>query len=299
MIRLIAAATILFFIGAVLLMSEMRFFRTRTLTSRVSPYLPGGSLKRRQELLSLESFGELLRPLAESIGSITARVFGVSEELPRRLRRVHWEIDSAGFRLRQVGWAIGALAFVLLVSVGLGLPVSVVIAGSLITPLLAFLIVEQQLANASDRWKARTFQELPVISEQIAMLLGSGFSLGAALHRVSDRGSGVVAQDFAIVVNRIRQGTSEQAALQEWSDVVDVPAVARLVSILALNRESGDLGSLVAAEARNVRADAHRELIEAIERKTQQVWIPVTLAALVPGIILMMIPFIRALSAFT
>lgn len=299
MIRLIAAATILFFVGATLLLSEMRFFRNRTLASRVSPYLPGGSLKRRQELLSLETFGELLRPLAESIGSVTARVFGISEELPRRLRRVHWDIDSSGFRLRQVGWAVGALAFVLLLSLGLGLPAPVVVGASLITPLLAFLIVEQQLATASDRWKARTFQELPVISEQIAMLLGSGFSLGAALQRVSDRGSGVIAQDLAVVVGRIRQGASEDAALQEWSDVVDVPAVARLVSILALNRESGDLGSLVAAEARNVRADAHRELIEAIEKKTQQVWIPVTLAALVPGIILMMIPFIRALSTFT
>jgi len=298
MIRLIAAATILLFVGATLLLSELRYFRSRTLASRVSPYLPGGSLLRRQELLSLESFNELLRPLAQAVGSITARVFGVSEELPRRLRRVHWEIDAEGFRLRQVGWALGAFTGVLLVGLVLGLPAPIVILASLGAPLLAFLVVEQQLANASDRWKQRTFQELPVIAEQIAMLLGSGFSLGAALQRVSERGGGVVSRDLAVVVSRIRQGASEQVALQEWSDVVDVPAVARLVSILALNKESGDLGSMVATEARNVRADSHRELIEAIEKKNQQVWIPVTVAALVPGVILMMIPFIRALSAF-
>ena len=263
MIRLVAAATLLLFIGATLLLSEVRFFRSRTLASRVSPYLPGGSLRRRQELLSLESFGELLRPLAEAVGSVTARLFGVSEELPRRLRRVHWEIDASGFRVRQVGWALGSLSVALIFGIALALPTPVILFGSLGAPLLAFLLVEQQLANASDLWKERTFQELPVVSEQIAMLLGSGFSLGAALQRISERGTGVVAQDLTLVIGRIRQGTSEQAALQEWSDVVDVPAVERLVSILALNKESGDLGNLVATEARNVRADADRRLIEA------------------------------------
>lgn len=298
MIRLFAAATILLFIGATLILSEFRFFRNRSLASRVSPYLPGGTLRRRQELLSLETFSELLRPLAESLGALTARLFGVSEELPRRLRRVHWDIDAAGFRVRQVGWSLSTLAAVLVVGIALGLPAIIVLVGSIAVPLITFLVVEQNLANASDRWKQRTFHELPVISEQIAMLLGSGYSLGAALQRVSERGSGVVSQDLEIVVSRIRQGSSEQAALREWADLVDVPAVARLVSILALNKEAGDLGSLVAAEARNVRVESHRELIEAIERKNQQVWIPVTVAALVPGVILMMIPFIQALSSF-
>ena len=170
--------------------------------------------------------------------------------------------------------------------------------GVLIAPLLAFLIVEQQLATASDSWKHRTFQELPVVSEQIAMLLGSGYSLGAALQRVSTRGSGVIAKDLEVVTQRIRQGAGEHAALVEWADTADVEAVTRLVAILSLNKEAGDLGTMVATEARTVRAEAHRELLEAIEKKNQQVWIPVTLAALVPGVILMMIPFISALAEF-
>lgn len=299
MTRIFAAAAILLFVGCTLLLSELRFFRSRTLANRVSPYLPGGTTRKSQELLSLETFGELLRPLAESFGTVIARTFGVSEELPRRLRRVHWEIDASGFRVRQIGWVLGALAFAITVSVLFGFPSTMVLLLVFGGPMLAFLVVEQQLANASDEWKRRTFQELPVISEQIAMLLGSGYSLGAAIQRVSERGTGVVAQDLRGVVGRIRQGTSEQAALAEWASVVDVPAVDRLVSILALNKESGDLGSLVATEARNVRAEAHRTLLEAIEKKTQQVWIPVTVAALVPGVILMMIPFIRALGSFS
>jgi hypothetical protein len=67
--------------------------------------------------------------------------------------------------------------------------------------------------------------------------------------------------------------------------VADVGALHRLVGVLALNRQSGDLGRLIGEEARVIRRDVHRELIETIERRGQQVWIPVTVAALVPGVI--------------
>jgi tight adherence protein C len=297
-IRLLAAAALLFFVGATLVLSEFRLFRSQSLANRVSPYLPGGRSATNRGLLSLESFGQLLRPLAEASGALAARVFGVSEELPRRLRRVHWDIDSSGFRVRQIGWAVATCVLVTVTGLVVGLSAPLLALFALVGPLLAFLVVEQQLANASDRWKERTFQELPVIAEQIAMLLGSGYSLGSALQRVSARGSGVISQDLDVVGQRIRQGTSENAALREWAEIVDVEAVNRVVSILSLNKEAGDLGSMVAAEARTIRAEAHRALLESIEKKNQQVWIPVTIAALVPGVILMMIPFISALSEF-
>lgn len=298
MIRLIAGAAILLFVGTTLILSELRPFRHQTLSQRVSPYLPGGTSRSQGGALSVESFGQLLAPLSQSIGGSAARIFGVSEELPRRLRRVHSPMDETEFRLRQIGWAAGSAALVVISGIALSLPLGFVAVFSLIAPLLSFLVLEQQLANESDRRKARTFQELPIISEQIAMLLGSGYSLGAALSRVSTRGTGVVAQDLAVVMSRVRQGTSEQAALEEWAETIDLEAASRLVSILSLNKEAGDLGSMVATEARNVRTESHRELLEAIEKKNQQVWIPVTLAALIPGVILMMIPFVSALASF-
>lgn len=298
MIRLLAAAIVASFVGTTLLLSEFRWFRYRSLASRVSPYLPGGRLVGKSELLSVESFSELLRPLSEAVGALGARTFGVNEELPRRLRRIHSELDPSAFRVRQMGWAILALMTSLLIMLVLGLPAAIITLGIVTAPLLTFLIVEQRLAQASDAWKQRTFQELPVVAEQIAMLLGSGYSLGAALSRVASRGSGVIAQDLVRVNRRIRQGASDIDALREWAELVDVDVVRRLVSILSLNREAGDLGSMVATEARNARAEAHRNLLASIERKNQQVWIPVTLATLVPGVILMAIPFFDALSSF-
>jgi hypothetical protein len=40
-------------------------------------------------------------------------------------------------------------------------------------------------------------------------------------------------------------------------------------------------------------------LIETVERRGQQVWIPVTVAALVPGVLFMAVPFIEALRLFS
>lgn len=298
MTRLVAGAAILLFVGMTLILSELRPFRHQTLSQRVSPYLPGGANRSAGGIFSVESFGQLLGPLSEAIGANAARIFGVSEELSRRLQRVHSPLDETEFRLKQIGWATGSAAVVVISGIALGLPVGLVAIFTLITPVLAFLILEQQLAAESEARKARTFQELPIVSEQIAMLLGSGYSLGAALSRVSERGSGVVAEDLTVVTSRVRQGASEHDALEEWADTIDLEAVSRLVSILSLNKEAGDLGSMVAIEARNVRTESHRELLEAIEKKNQQVWIPVTLAALIPGVILMMIPFVSALSSF-
>jgi hypothetical protein len=67
----------------------------------------------------------------------------------------------------------------------------------------------------------------------------------------------------------------------------------------SLNHQAGDLGSLIGEEARAIRRDVHRELIETVERRGQQVWIPVTVAALVPGVILLAVPFVHALRLFS
>jgi hypothetical protein len=100
------------------------------------------------------------------------------------------------------------------------------------------------------------------------------------------------------VARRIQHGVSEQAALSEWAEVSGVPAVARLVGVLCLDRDLGDLSSLVGQEARSIRQDVHRELIETIERRAQQVWIPVTVATLVPGVLFLVAPFVAAMQLF-
>ncbi len=285
--------------GLTLLFSELRWFARRPLVDRLGPYMPGGMGRRRRTgLLSVESFREAVGPLARGLGSQFSRLFGVSEDLDRRLRRVHADLDVTEFRVRQIGWALAGLGSGALLSIAARPPAAFAVLLTLGGMLLAFLLLEGQVTSASDRWKRSLHLELPVIAEQVGMLLGAGYSLVGALDRVSRRGRGATAQDIRGVLSRIRQGVAEEQALREWSELAAVNSVERFVAVLALNRDASDLGRLIAAEARGTRRDVHRELIEVMEKRAQQVWIPVTVATLLPGVIFIGIPFTAALSGF-
>jgi tight adherence protein C len=295
--RWLAASAVALWAGATLVLAELRWFRREPLTHRLRPFSPGGAAPGAAGTGT--SLHALALPLARGVGEGLARLVGVEEDVARRLRRAHAPFDAGTFRLRQLAWAGAGLGGGTVLAAATRPPIAIAALFVLGGPALAFLLVEQQLSAASARRQRRIFLELPVLSEQLGMLIGAGYSLGTALNRLANRGTGACAQDLAIVCGRIRQGLGEVDALREWAAVADVSAHTRLVAVLALNREAGDLGRLIAEEARSIRRDVQRELIEQIERRGQQVWIPVTVATLVPGAVLLAIPFIEALRLFS
>ena len=299
MIRTVLAAGLLLWVGTTLLLADMRWFARRALAERLRPYVPGGMGRPgRSGVLSVESFAEIVGPLARAVGERLARVLGVGEDVEVRLRRVHSPLDVTAFRVRQLGWSVAGFggAGLAIAAARPSAPVALLLlAGG---PLLAFLVLEQRLALASERWQRRVFLELPVVVEQLAMLLSAGYSLSGAINRVGARGAGACATDLARVGSRVRQGLTEAQALDEWAQLAGVEALDRVVPVMALGREASDLGRLLGEEARAVRRDVHRELVETMERRSQQVWIPVTVATLVPGVIFMLIPFVEAVQFF-
>ncbi len=298
--RLVVLSALVLWAGTTLLLAELRWFRRPSLIDRLRPYSPGGlRASGHGGALSVTSFRDVIAPLAQSMGSRLAGLFGVRDGLESRLERCHSPLTVAAFRTRQLGWTVATFGVGSLVGLTLGLAPPIALLIIFGSPLLAFLMLEQQAVREAATWQRRVFLELPIITEQLGMLLSAGYSLGAAINRLARRSHGACALDLALVTGRIRQGLSEIAALREWADRVQVDAVDRLVGVLALNAESGDLGTLISEEARSIRGEAHRELLETIERRSQQVWIPVTVATLVPGVLVMAVPFVEAMRLFT
>ncbi len=299
MSRVMVASGLSLWLGATLLLSQLRWFARRPTVERLRPYVPidyrvdGGP-----GVFSVATFRDLAAPLSQLIGGHLARLFGVTEDVGLRLRRIHSPIDAATFRLRQLVWSlvVTALGATISLIAGLGpIPAFGLVTGG---ALLTFLVLEQQLSMASRSWQRRVFLELPVLSEQLAMLLAAGYSLGGGLHRLAERGQGACARDLSRVMTRVTQGLDEVTALEEWAELVQVPAVDRLVAVLGLNQQATDLSTLIAEETRSVRRDVQRELMETIERRAQMVWIPVTVATLVPGVIFLAIPFFETMRLF-
>jgi tight adherence protein C len=240
----------------------------------------------------------LVAPWARSWGDSLARLVGLDDDIADRLARLHRDDDPTAFRVRQLMWSVLGLAAGGALAALLTLPWTVAACVVLASPLLVFLLTEQQLARADEGRRTQVLHELPVVAEQLAMHLSAGYSLSASVARLGRRSSGACAQDLRGVSRRIRGGTAELAALREWAQLSKVDAVSRLVGVLALNQEAGDLGALIGTEARSIRREVHRELMETIERREQLVWVPVTVATLVPGVIFLVVPFIHALSQF-
>lgn len=288
-------------IGTALLLSAIPRFARRPLGERLRPYTAGGfrSAPPQRTQSGGRQIAEVLSPFAQFIGSTLSKAVGVSDDVSARLARVGRTETGQAFRLRQlaIGAATGFATFVAVSALAGDLTAA--LGAALGAGALAILIVEQRLVAASEQYQERLNAELPVIAEQLGMLLSAGFSLSAAIGRIANRGSGVCSDELLVVSRRIRHGLSEATALREWAERADVPALGRLVEVLALNRETSDLGGMISAEARAIRRESHRELIELIERREQMVWIPVTVATLIPGVIFLAIPFIAALSTFS
>src|SRR5918993_2694558 len=105
--RLLAASTVLFAVGATLVLSELRWFRRQPLVDRLRPYGPGGFQRGagRSGILSVASFREVIGPLARHGGERIAGMLGVTEDVAIRLGRTHADVDVTAFRVRQLGWA--------------------------------------------------------------------------------------------------------------------------------------------------------------------------------------------------
>ena len=281
-------------VGLSLVLSEFPIFATPSLLRRLARFTAASHLRHSES-----SFREVLGPIANQLGQRLATAVGVSGELGVRLQRIGSPLDVTAFRIRQFAYSMASIIVAIAVLAGLGAAPVLIVSAAIGAPILTFLLIEQRTLTASQRWKSTILNELPVVIEQLGMLMSAGYSLGAAINRVATRTNSECGKAMAQVSGRIRQGVSELTALREWADVADIDAVNRLVAVLALNWEASDVGALISHEAREVRRQVQRQHLELIERRSQQVWIPVTVATLVPGVIFMAVPFADAMSKLT
>jgi tight adherence protein C len=283
--------------GASLVLAEVPWFRRTRLIDRLAPYS-----RRRPSSIGAGPAGSIRQVIAPGIdrwGDRLSAALGVRHDLATRLDRAGLTITPSEFRLRQatrglIALLIGAATVVALRPAGL-LATSALLA----LPMLVVIGEEHRVSRAVERRRDRISAELPVVAEQLGLLLSAGHSLPSAIGRLAVRSDGAIAADLRQVARRVRQGLSASDALGEWAELSGVDAIDRLVAVLRLHDDAGDLGSLIAQEARTIRAAAHRDLLEVIERRSQLVWVPVTVATLVPGLIFLAVPFMSAMAQVT
>lgn len=284
--------------GSTLCLSRSAWANRRSLTDRLGPYVTGAGQTRKDFVEDSAEVRQVLATLWHQCVERLNAMLGLQGSLASRLERLHDHRSVHEVRV-QHGLVAGGCFLAAAVLAG---PVALPVAPKLLllgcAPVLALLLAEQRISGADERRRQRLVLELPIVAEQIGMLIESGYSLTGAIDRLAMRGEGVIAQDLRRVMRRVRQGLSEAEALSEWAALSTVTAVERLVGVLGLSGEAADLGRLISEEARSVRREVHRQLSADLDRRAQQVWIPVTVATLVPGTLLLGVPFLAAMRLY-
>lgn len=298
MSRLAVLALLPLWAGASLLLGAVPAMRRGSLSRRLLPHVPGATVVVGPNAPG-GSLRSVVEPVAVEWADCLARAVGLGDDLRRRLALVGDDRSPSTFRIRQAGLAVATTIAVAALAGAAGTPPALVLGVGPVGGLLTFLAVDESLSQRARRERSRRRDELPVVAEQLGMLIAIGYSVPAALARLGERGRGRTSADLRRVVASIAQGVDEVTALRSWADLVDLDGAHRLVSVLALHRSTTDLGRLISQEARAIRDELHRELLASLERRTQQVWIPVTVATLVPGVMFLLVPFLAAVRSFT
>ena len=127
-------------------------------------------------------------------------------------------------------------------------------AGFVVFTLLAFFYPDIWLDGRAKERQKQIERDLPDILDQTVIALESGLSFEAALARISDNGSGPLAEEFKRTLQDMRLGMSRRGAYRALSDRTTVDDVKRFCKQVVQAEEFGvSLASVVRNRAEDMR----------------------------------------------
>ncbi len=96
--------------------------------------------------------------------------------------------------------------------------------------------------------------------------------------------------DIVELQSMLRSGLDIEAAVAFWRAEFDTSAKQRLGDLLLAKMTAAETTSLIAGLIDQLKKEQRFQLISDIERRNQLVWLPVTIAVLIPGMIFIAIP---------
>lgn len=122
--------------------------------------------------------------------------------------------------------------------------------------------------------------------EQIHQKMVSGDSFYKSLSTADNIGN----RDITYLQNLIKSGLDPQNCIKLWLDEFETVSKHRLADIFISHSSTAETLALIQNSISWLKSEHKLYLISEIERRNQLVWIPVTIAVLIPGMIFIAIP---------
>lgn len=253
---------------------------------RLTPYLQAASPVSR---LSPNVWARLVQVLGSS-----------RESVRRRLALAGSDLSVRDFRLRQ------AKCFVLLVSLALGLILFALEARTLSAPgaiillssfaISGVMLPDYLLSAAAKRRQMRLSQELPDAIELLALAVGAGESLYAALGLVAKRCTQVTGQELLVLMGELNEGVPMAPGLTSWRARTDCEILTHLVDAIVSALERGSpLAGVLREQVADSRAQARTQLLAQGGKKEVWMMVPVVFLILPLTVVFALYPGLVAL----
>lgn len=232
---------------------------------------------------------------------------GVADRLERSARFRLWNARLA--LLQQTGLirhgAIDAFGGALLAAVtagtvgiacgldGVVVPIAVV-ASFCVAASVWILTVSLRWSRLSDALQ----HELVHLVENLALHVASGRSAASAITKASKVTAMTWSPLLRGVEEDIARGLPPSSSLDALAQTVSMREFTRVAQLLGRHTYSPELSNLLRDELGTLRRESRLRLLKVLEKRSQIVWIPVTVAILVPGSILLTIPLLQMMKTF-
>jgi Flp pilus assembly protein TadB len=228
-----------------------------------------------------------------------------SKLLDVEVARDRWAsvVDRAGWNESPERVAAFGLALAICMAVlGLSAASSVQMSNAMVIGAQGFVIgigvFAAAMRSAVASRRRRLAAELVPLLELFTLELSGGGSALSALDSVTGRVQGELAADIRrlLIASQVAGSVPFEVRLMQYSDHLDLSAVASLATMLASSREYGTgVVHGVRALARDLRQVQRRELIAHSRRALNHVLIPAAVGVLLPFLAVVMFPAVTAL----
>lgn len=272
-------------VGSILVLSHVKALTRRSRYERVAEFFLPKAPSSLDPITHLKSYqGKLLRPVFEKL-SKDAKLSSLSLAFRKA-------VGGLNVQYAAIGLAVLALVAIITKSA-----TSALFAG-ILSPLL-LLVLKSLRIYQDESARIRELKDgLPLYIEQISSFVASGLSIQSALDRYPKTIKGPWSVPSLRISAEIRRGANPGRAMGLVVAQYRLDDFGHLIRLLEANYSSPELPALLDEQSRSLRRRQQLELTEKLSKRAQAVWIPVSVAALVPGIIFVMIPFVSALHAF-
>lgn len=203
------------------------------------------------------------------------------------------------FRIKQIALMGIALSMTLVLSLISRIPLVLFFIAIICEAIGIYFYTERQLTSRVKKYREQVEAEFPATLEMLVLAVAAGETPIGAIHRVSSRASGPLAEHLAVAVKEVSEGITFAAALDSLGARLRSVSVRRFIdaTIISISR-GAPLVEVLQSHLQEARAVQRSRVLGAAGKAEISMMIPVVFLILPISILFALWPSLSGLNLF-